>query len=444
MILESSTITPAIKFAACDVYLRLAFPSQAATAQTVFPTLIDLILKESDNNIKLIILEKLSSVFAVANNTLDTQLLDLWKVFSRYSHGGCSFISHSSDIEIKRRSLFLVLDHCTEPTAATLSDYLSQEIMQLSLGSSSSSNDELKVLVSSLSKCALYSKSIVHKTIPVFCRLVVDKLGTTSSSGTSSSHLNSYPLECVEFFKYFCLFFISRASLMKYPSMNDVLIPAVISVLPQIRSAKCFKAMTWIIGEYGTMNALISMLLGGELDVDGIFKGISSYLNELSELISSTLVSLKGGDGESSSSEISEQIKENGWKLQVFLENGCLGPPAALAFSILKLFTKVHSETKIFQARASLLIIGILKILKNLLSEQGLFFASTELKINFDALDRLAMCLKLLSGSSDVSYGTDDDGIFAALATIFDSSKLGHSMRSTHLVPSTTHSRVCF
>lgn len=82
--LESPTVTPTIKFAACDVYLRLAFPNQTMTAQRVFPTIIDLILKESDNNIKLIILGKLSYVLSVASNTLDSQLLDLWKVFSRY------------------------------------------------------------------------------------------------------------------------------------------------------------------------------------------------------------------------------------------------------------------------------------------------------------------------------------------------------------------------
>lgn len=84
MILESVMITPAIKFDACDAILKLSYPTELAAAQIVFPSLIDLILKESDNNIKLIILQKLSCVLAIANTSLDNQLLDLWKIFSRY------------------------------------------------------------------------------------------------------------------------------------------------------------------------------------------------------------------------------------------------------------------------------------------------------------------------------------------------------------------------
>lgn len=122
----------------------------------------------------------------------------------------CSLTRISSDIEIKRKSLFLVLDHCTESTATTLSDYLGQEILQLSLAPSSASSDDLKVLVSSLSKCALYSQSIVSKAIPIFSRLVVDRLGPSPSAGACSTQLNSYPLECVEFFKYRHLFYFQN------------------------------------------------------------------------------------------------------------------------------------------------------------------------------------------------------------------------------------------
>lgn len=91
------------------------------------------------------------------------------------------------------------MEYCTESTATTLSDYLGQEIAQLSTNSSATSLSDMKVLVSALSKCSLYSASIVIKCIPIFSRLIVDKI-TLATNGLSSIH-ESYPLDCVEFFK---------------------------------------------------------------------------------------------------------------------------------------------------------------------------------------------------------------------------------------------------
>lgn len=180
LILESSMLSPSIKYMACDTLLKIAYPSQALAAQKAFPTLVELILKESDNNIKLAILEKLSFVLSIASHSLDNQILDLWKIFS------------SSDIEIKRRSLSLVLEHCTDSTFNLLSDYLMHEIDSL-VGKSSNSSIglELTVLLGALSKCGLSSPAIATKISPMFAQYITDK----------PSNGNGYLFECTNFFK---------------------------------------------------------------------------------------------------------------------------------------------------------------------------------------------------------------------------------------------------
>lgn len=178
-------------------------------------------------------------------------------------------------------------------------------------------------------------------------------------------------------------------------------------------------------------------IIGTSAEIDAIFKGLSSYLDELSELISSILVDIKEGDNDLLSSKVFETFKANSWKLQVFLENGCLGSCAAIAFSTLKLLAKAKAcDTEVLQARAILIVIDMLKILKNVLSNQSLFFPSTELRINFDALDRLSMCLKFLSGSSG------DDGAATLLSSIFTGSK-EYSVRPSSFTSPATEAKVC-
>lgn len=72
-----------LKFAAADVVVKLGFPDEASAVQIAFPCYIELMMKDSDNNVRLIILERISSLLKDNASSLQGQLLDMHKIFSR-------------------------------------------------------------------------------------------------------------------------------------------------------------------------------------------------------------------------------------------------------------------------------------------------------------------------------------------------------------------------
>lgn len=134
------------------------------------------------------------------------------------------------------------------------------------------------------------------------------------------------------------------------------------------------------------------------------------------------MVSKVENDTTSTYSNKSDTNKEHLWKLQVFLENGGLGSAASLSFTILKLISKVKDEAEKLSAKAILIIINMLKLIELALSNQFALYPSNELKINVDALDRLAMCFKFLSRSSSPKF--EDETATSLIGSIFTPSLL--------------------
>jgi coatomer subunit beta len=83
--------------------------SQETAAATTF---INLVVKESDNNVKLIVLDRLDALRSKHGHVFDNLIMDVLQVLSRYFYIG--FLVHklthcSADIEVRRKATSIAL-----------------------------------------------------------------------------------------------------------------------------------------------------------------------------------------------------------------------------------------------------------------------------------------------------------------------------------------------
>lgn len=118
--------SPAVRYEAAGTLITLSSaPSAVKAAATCY---IELIVKESDNNVKLIVLDKLIQLKEVASHekVLQELVMDILRVLS------------SPDIEVRRKTLNLCLDLVTLRTMSEMVGVLKKEL------SKSSNSNELE------------------------------------------------------------------------------------------------------------------------------------------------------------------------------------------------------------------------------------------------------------------------------------------------------------
>jgi coatomer subunit beta len=109
----------AVKYEAAGTLITLSSaPSAVKAAATAY---IDLIVKESDNNVKLIVLDKLLALKEVASHerVLQELVMDILRVLA------------SPDIEVRRKTLALCLELVTSRTIAEMVIVLKKEVGEL-------------------------------------------------------------------------------------------------------------------------------------------------------------------------------------------------------------------------------------------------------------------------------------------------------------------------
>lgn len=76
-------------------------------------TFIKLVLKESDNNVKLIVLDRLDTLRSKHGHAFDNIIMDVLQVLSRYLYTAAFFIHElthcSADIEVRRKATSIAL-----------------------------------------------------------------------------------------------------------------------------------------------------------------------------------------------------------------------------------------------------------------------------------------------------------------------------------------------
>eukprot|EP00096_Caligus_rogercresseyi_P016475 TRINITY_DN914_c0_g1_i3.p1 TRINITY_DN914_c0_g1~~TRINITY_DN914_c0_g1_i3.p1 ORF type:complete len:994 (-),score=266.26 TRINITY_DN914_c0_g1_i3:114-3095(-) len=410
-LLNSSS--PSVRYEAAGTLVTLSpMPTAVKVAATTY---IELIVKESDNNVKLIVLDRLITMKKSHEKVLSELVMDILRVLS------------ATDLEVRRKTLQLAMDLATGRTIAEMVLVLKKEIV-VTHGASSGedggsrpSGDEgesgkyRQLLVRTLHTCCIKFPDVAPDVIP----LLMEFLGDVEDLAAQD-----------------VLIFI-REAMTKFPNLRQIILDKLLESFLTIRNPKVHRAAIWILGEYceepkdiqAVMNEIRQSL--GELPIveDELRKasGEENLEDESKAIIGSgggpqKLVTADGTYATQSafvneSSSGCKNKKEDRPPLRKYLMEGEFFVGAALAASLTKLALRYSAaidddkKTNRFRAETMFVITSILHLGKSGLPSEP---------ITKDDSDRMSLCLKALVDDNEVVRNVFHKDCRSALIDMLD------------------------
>jgi coatomer subunit beta len=378
--------SPAVRYEAAGTLVTL---SSAPTAvKAAVGAYIDLIVKESDNNVKLIVLDRLVAMKDVPSHekVLQESVMDILRVLS------------SPDLEVRRKTLSIAMDLVTSRNIKEMVLILKKEIAKTTgVVEQEDTGKYRQLLVRTLHSTCIKFPDVASDVIP----LLMEFLSDTNELAAMD------------------VLIFAREAMTRFDNLRPLIVEKLLESFSMIRSVKIHRATLWILGEYCTqvedMQALMSEIRQslGELPiVDDEMKKAAG--EECMEDESVAAMSSGGGvqklvtaDGTYatqsafSSASTGDKGKKAGDRppLRKYLMEGDFFIGAALGSTMTKLalrYCGLVSDTRKqnrFTGESMLVITSVMH-----LGVSGL----PEKRITKDDLDRLNLCLKVLSDKSDL------------------------------------------
>jgi coatomer subunit beta len=374
--------------------------SQAPTAlRAAANCFIDICIKESDNNVKLIVLDRLIALkdsASGAERVLQDSLMDILRI-----------LNVATDLEVKQKILNLGLDLVSSRNVEELVQLLKKEILKTqneSQGSNEETNKYRQLLVGTLHSICLKYPDVLNSN---------NLLSTMFELLTNQDDETTAILVIV----------FTREFIMKNVNQKNNIIGRILEVFPSIRNVKVHRGLIWILGEFcdenefqiqEAMSVIKSSIgeipiVGSELKKleDGIEKEESVTVTSATP---AKLVTADGSYATQSALSVSTKIEKtvNIPALRSYLLNGEFFIGTALANCLVKLALRfkqvvgVGKLTNAFLAESMIILTSILHLGKSKLINQT---------INEDDYERIALCLMILTNicsengiNADIQY----------------------------------------
>ncbi|OCF62183.1 coatomer beta subunit [Kwoniella mangroviensis CBS 10435] len=230
----------AVKYEAATSLTTLT--QNPAAVKAAAAALAELIVKEADNNVKLIVLDRFDNLRAKHEHVLDPMVMDILKVLT------------SPDMEVKRKALGIALEMVTSRNVEDVVLFLKKQL-QGTLDQDFDKNLEYRqLLIQSIHSCAIKFSEVAANVVHV----LMDFLG--DSSNPSAVDVISFVREVVE----------------RFPDLRPAITEKLVSTFSEIKSGKVFRGAMWIVGEYAT----------GPADIKKAIQEIRKVLGEIPILAS--------------------------------------------------------------------------------------------------------------------------------------------------------------
>ncbi|KAK9234329.1 adaptin N terminal region-domain-containing protein [Lipomyces kononenkoae] len=244
-------------------YLRLVFDLleassntvvyEAATALTALTSnpvaikaaagkFIELSVKESDNNVKLIVLDRVDQLRKRNEGVLDDLTMEILRVLS------------SPDIDVRRKALDIALEMISSKNVQEVILLLKKELSKTIDQEYEKNNEYRQLLIHCIHQCAIKFAEVAASVV----ELLMDFI---------SEFNNSSAVDVIAFVK---------EVLEKFPELREPIVKRLMSTLGDVRSGKVYRGALWIVGEYCT----------SEADIRDAWKRIRSSIGEIPILAS--------------------------------------------------------------------------------------------------------------------------------------------------------------
>ncbi|XP_017774158.1 PREDICTED: coatomer subunit beta [Nicrophorus vespilloides] len=369
-LLNSSS--PAVRYEAAGTLITL---SNAPTAiRAAASCYIELIVKESDNNVKLIVLDRLIALreHPAHERVLQELVMDILRVLS------------SPDLEVRKKTLALALDLVSSRNIEEMVLVLKKEVSKTHDVEHEDTGKYRQLLVRTLHSCSIKFPDVATTIIPVLIEFLSDTNELASAD---------------------VLIFV-REAIQKFETLQPLVIEKLLESFNEIKSSKIHRAALWILGEYAVNTS----------DIEAVLKAITFTLGEGSlleaeqrlnsgEVVeetgantttqgSNTLVTSDGTYATQSAFNTTQKSKKDSRPpLRQYFMDGDFFIGAALGTTLTKLALRYGvavsaAKKNQFDAKVMLIMAGIIHLGKSGLPTKA---------ITNDDSDHLLFCLRVLS-----------------------------------------------
>ncbi|KAK3400192.1 putative coatomer complex beta chain [Sordaria brevicollis] len=264
-------------------YLRLIFDLLEASASTVIyeaassltaltnnpvavkaaaSKFIELAIKEADNNVKLIVLDRVDQLRQKNPGVLDDLTMEVLRVLS------------STDIDVRRKGLEIALEMVSSKNVEEVVLLLKKELSKTVDQEYEKNNEYRQLLIHSIHQCAIKFSEVAASVVGLLMDFIAD------FNNNSAVDVINFVKEVVE----------------KFPQLRPAIIARLVDTLSEVRAGKIYRGILWIIGEYSLE----------EKDIRDAWKRIRASLGEIPILASEQRL-LDNVDGDAEEKE-KEQI----------------------------------------------------------------------------------------------------------------------------------------
>ena len=203
-----------VKYEAATTLTTLT--QNAAAVKASASALIELVVKESDNNVKLIVLDRLDALRSRHEHVIDPLVMDLLRVLS------------SPDMDVRRKALRIALEMVSSRNIEEVVLLLKKELMKTVEQAQDKNVEYRQLLIQSIHTCAIKFSEVASNVVHVLMEFLGD------SNNPSAVDVIAFVREVVE----------------KFPDLRSSIVEKLLRTFADIKSGKVFRGALWIVGEY--------------------------------------------------------------------------------------------------------------------------------------------------------------------------------------------------
>ncbi|KAM3581281.1 coatomer subunit beta [Umbelopsis sp. WA50703] len=203
-----------VKYEAATTLMTLTH--NPAAVKAVASCYIELSIKESDNNVKLIVLDRFEELRSKHGRVLDDLVMDILRVLS------------SPDLDVRRKAIRIALEMTSTRNVQDVVLFLKKELAKTHDQEYEKNNEYRQLLIQSIHACAINFSEVAANVVHVLMEFLSD------SNNPSAVDVIAFVREVVE----------------KFPDLRSDITQNLLDNLLEMKSGKVFRGALWIIGEY--------------------------------------------------------------------------------------------------------------------------------------------------------------------------------------------------
>ncbi|KAK3986567.1 coatomer subunit beta [Cladorrhinum sp. PSN332] len=177
---------------------------------------IELAIKESDNNVKLIVLDRVDQLRQRNEGVLDDSIMEILRVLS------------STDIDVRKKALEIALEMVSSKNVEEVVLLLKKELSKTVDQEYEKNSEYRQLLIHSIHQCAVKFSEVAASVVELLMEFIAD------FNNSSAVDVINFVKEVVE----------------KFPALRPAIVAKLVDTLKEVRAGKIYRGILWIIGEY--------------------------------------------------------------------------------------------------------------------------------------------------------------------------------------------------